>query len=90
LNGSEEVFVKDIFYLLSLAQDSDIDGNYFHGLRVALLAERIAQELIPEERDLIFFASLLHDLGAPSSKGHIICCPDLKIQILNEEIRNHP
>ncbi len=89
VNDFQEL-VKDCFALISLTQDLVIHSNYHHGLRCAYLAEKIGEELIPEEKDILFFAGLLHDIGAPGGAFHLIHFPDLKIQMVNDVIREHP
>ena len=82
--------LRDSFVLISLTQDLVIHSNYYHGLRCAYLAEKISEELIPEEKDILFFAGLLHDIGAPGGAFHLIHFPDLKAQMVNDGIREHP
>jgi HD-GYP domain-containing protein (c-di-GMP phosphodiesterase class II) len=90
LSQDWQALIKDSFVLLSLSQDVVIHSNYHHGLRCAYLAEKIAEELIPEEKDILFFSGLLHDIGAPGGAFHLIHFPELKVQIINDAIREHP
>ncbi len=85
-----ENLIKDVFYLLSVAQDLDEKEKYHHGLRVALMSEKIAAEVLPEEKDNLFFAGLLHDIAGLGSKNHIIHHPDLIVQMQDKSIFNHP
>ncbi len=82
--------IKDVFYLLSVAQDLDENGKYDHGVRVALLSEKIANSVLPEECDLLFFAGLLHDIGGLGSRNHILHHPELITQIQDPDIFEHP
>jgi len=82
--------IKDILYLLSVTQDLDEKGKYDHGLRVALMAEKISEEILPQEKNLLFFAGLLHDIGGLGSRNHILHHPDLLAQIQDPDIFEHP
>ncbi len=85
-----ENLVKETLYLLSVTQDLDEKGNYEHGVRVALMSEKIAGEVLPQESDLMFFAGLLHDIGGLGSRNHILHHPDLLAQIQDPDIFEHP
>ena len=85
-----ENLVKETLYLLSVTQDLDEKGNYEHGVRVALMSEKIAGEVLPQESDLMFFAGLLHDIGGLGSRDHILHHPDLLAQIQDPNIFEHP
>lgn len=64
-------FLSELITALSLMMDLDENGKLYHAWRVALLAERLARQLIPEYRTEIFYAGLLHDIGAISLPGHV-------------------
>ncbi|MDP8253605.1 MAG: HD domain-containing protein [Candidatus Kaelpia aquatica] len=85
-----ENLVKETLYLLSITQDLDEKGKYEHGVRVALMSEKIAEEVLPQERDLMFFAGLVHDIGGLGSRNHILHHPDLLAQIQDPDIFEHP
>ena len=49
---------------LSLIMDQFGKHNLLHSRRVAVIATALSEIVMPEKRDIIFYASLLHDVGA--------------------------
>ena len=48
---------------LSLVMDQFGKHNLLHSRRVAVIATALSGIIMPEKRDIIFYASLLHDVG---------------------------
>lgn len=65
-------FFSELITALSLMMDLDENRKLYHAWRVAILSERLAQKILPEYRTQIFYAGLLHDIGAISLPDHII------------------
>lgn len=61
----------------------------YHSWHVALVAERISQDIAPELCQDVFFAGLLHDLGAVGSINHITECSYVQEQQEDLQIQNH-
>ena len=67
-----DVDLREIVYALSDALDLVGISDVAHGKRVAIMAERCAQQLgyDPNEATFIFDLGMLHDIGVSSSRVH--------------------
>lgn len=83
-------FFSELMAALSLMMDLDENRKLFHAWRVAVLSERLAQKILPEYRNEIFYAGLLHDIGAISLPDHVIHYTDIKKCHKNFILFNHP
>lgn len=68
---SGQVF-NELMAALSLALDMDARGKLYHAWRVALVAARIAEIILPDKVNDVFYAGLLHDIGAMGLDDHIV------------------
>lgn len=75
---------------LSYMSGVTADGCRFHSWRVALLAAHLAAEIEPEIQRDVFYAGLLHDIGAVGAYKHITEYPSVQAQLEDSQIRNHP
>jgi len=75
---------------LSYMSDVTPDGCRFHSWRVALLAAHLAAEVAPDIQRDVFYAGLLHDIGAVGAYKHITEYPSVQAQLEDSQIRNHP
>ena len=62
---------------LSIIMDQAGEENLLHSRRVAVIATALSEIVIPEKRDIIFYVSLLHDVGAGIFGEHILMFPFL-------------
>lgn len=63
----------DIIAALSFALDLDENRKLYHAWRVAILAHEIAAQIpSPPPREQIFYAALLHDIGAIGYSDYVI------------------
>lgn len=67
----QQVF-NELMVALSMALDMDARGKLFHAWRVALVAGRTAAEILPDKVSDVFYAGLLHDIGAMGLDDHIV------------------
>ena len=82
-------FFSELMTALSLMMDLDENRKIYHAWRVAILAERMSLKILPEYRTQIFYAGLLHDIGAISLKDHVIHYTDPKEHFKNPVLLNH-
>ncbi|NLC38472.1 MAG: HD domain-containing protein, partial [Clostridia bacterium] len=83
---------REVFYeliaALSLALDMDARGKLYHAWRVALAARETSRFFFPQGEVDVFFAGLLHDIGAMGLDDHIvhqmISGPDLANPIIQK------
>ncbi|HEX7601481.1 MAG TPA: HD domain-containing phosphohydrolase [Polyangiaceae bacterium] len=66
------VAFRDVVRTISLALDMDEHGKLNHGMRVAVLSHRVGLVLGLEEAGPLFYAGMLHDLGALGLEDHIV------------------
>ncbi len=83
-------FFSQLITALSLMMDLVENRKLYHAWRVAVLSERLAREILPEYRAEIFYAGLLHDIGAISLPNHVVHYTDPKEHINNPILLNHP
>lgn len=67
----EQAF-NELMAALSMALDMDARGKLYHAWRVALVAGRTAQLIVPDQEADVFYAGLLHDIGAMGLDDHIV------------------
>ncbi len=82
--------VVEIIAAMALACDSLAEHCTFHAWRVALLSTKIAELALPERRAEVFYAGLLHDIGAIALDRPIVYYPTPREQMQNEILREHP
>lgn len=87
---SKNHFFSELMAALSLMMDLDENRKLFHAWRVAILAEKLAREILPEYRGEIFYAGLLHDIGAISLQDHVIHYTNIREHFSNPILFNHP
>jgi len=85
---SQRLF-QQLLTALALVLDLEERRKLYHGWRVGLTASRLASLLRPEKTALLFYAGLLHDLGAIGLDDHIIHYPRLADQLARPEILSH-
>ena len=68
---SRQVF-NELMAALSMALDMDARGKLYHAWRVALVAGRTAKLMLPDKVSDVFYAGLLHDIGAMGLGDHIV------------------
>lgn len=83
-------FFSELISALSLMMDLDENRKLFHAWRVAILAEKLAQKILPEYRTQIYYAGLLHDIGAISLPEHVVHYTDIREHFTNPILFNHP
>jgi HD-GYP domain-containing protein (c-di-GMP phosphodiesterase class II) len=64
--------IDELITAISFIIDVEANKKLYHGWRVAVLADRLARRLSPQKRKEIFYAALLHDVGAVGLTSHII------------------
>jgi putative nucleotidyltransferase with HDIG domain len=82
--------VVEIIAAMALAADSVAYHCTFHAWRVAILASKIAQKLTFPSNVQVFYAGLLHDLGAISLDVPLKFFPTPREQMKNLAILEHP
>lgn len=82
-------FFTELMMALSLMMDLDENRKIYHAWRVAILAERMSRKILPEYRTQIFYAGLLHDIGAISLKEHVIHYTDIEEHFKNPVLLKH-
>jgi HD-GYP domain-containing protein (c-di-GMP phosphodiesterase class II) len=68
---SSQVF-NELMAALSMALDMDARGKLYHAWRVALVAGLTAKLMLPGKVNDVFYAGLLHDIGAMGLDDHIV------------------
>ncbi|HHT9144794.1 MAG TPA: HD-GYP domain-containing protein [Candidatus Wunengus sp. YC61] len=79
-----------IISALSLIMDQFGKHNLLHSRRVAIIATALSDIVMPEKRDIIFYASLLHDVGALVFGEHPLMFPSMHEQKRVPHIFEHP
>mgnify|MGYP001560607575 CR=1 FL=1 len=79
-----------IISALSLIMDQFGKHNLLHSRRVAVIATALSEIVMPEKRDIIFYASLLHDVGAVIFGEHPLMFPTMQEQKRVPHIFEHP
>ncbi len=80
----------ELISTLSSILDLDENIKLYHAWRTALIAYRMAKLIVPKEAVQIFYAALLHDVGAVGLKDHIVHYANLLDHGGQENIRLHP
>ncbi|NLC76546.1 MAG: HD domain-containing protein, partial [Clostridia bacterium] len=62
----------ELMAALSMALDMDARGKLYHAWRVALVAAKTAEIMLPDKVTDVFYAGLLHDIGAMGLDDHIV------------------
>lgn len=79
-----------IISALSLIMDQFGNHTLLHSRRVAVIATALSEIVMPEKRDIIFYASLLHDVGAVIFGEHPVMFPTMQEQKRVPHIFEHP
>src|SRR5574342_759196 len=66
------------------------NDNLLHSKQVAVIAAALSEIVIPKKKDIIFYASLLHDVGAVIFGEHPAMFPSLEEQKRVPRIFEHP
>ena len=64
--------IDELITVLSFIVDVEGNKEYYHAWRVAVIASKLAGSLSKSKQRDIFYASLLHDMGAVGLTRHII------------------
>lgn len=78
---------------LTIALDLDEGVKLHHSWRTALLADRLAEVIVPAQRADVFLAALLHDvggIGAPVHLLHYFADPDRRSPSEDRDVCLHP
>jgi len=86
-DGALRVAFRDVVRTISLALDMDEALKLNHGARVGLLAYNIGLAIGMEEPAPLYYAGLLHDLGAVGLENHIV--HQIADGPKNEDVRMH-
>lgn len=73
--GLREALTDEVILSLTTAMDLDEDVKLYHCWRVAVLMDQMAQVAMPEQRSLLFFAGLLHEVGGIGAPMHMLHYP---------------
>ncbi len=80
----------DLIAALSYVLDVQEDPRLYHAWRVAVVAASMAEQIAPAQVSDVFFAALLHDVGAMGNFSHIVHYPTLYSQTSKPEVVSHP
>jgi len=83
--------LQEIIPALSLILDHQASGNLYHGFRVAIITYKVAENAKLKDKNMLFYAGLLHDMGLFETGEHIV--PnyyDLSLQKSKAIFFNHP
>ncbi|MCE5197771.1 MAG: HD domain-containing phosphohydrolase [Armatimonadota bacterium] len=75
---------------MSYMTDIAPEGCCCHSWRVALVGQRLASIVAPDQRRDVFYAGLLQDLGAVGAQQHITHYTSLSAQMADQHILTHP
>lgn len=79
-----------IITALSLIMDQFGEHNLLHSRRVAVIAAALSEIVMPGKRDLIFYAGMIHDIGAVIFGEHPMMFPTMEEQKRVPCIVEHP
>lgn len=82
-------FFSELMTAISLMMDLDENRKLYHAWRVAILSERLARKILPEYKAHIFYAGLLHDIGAISLPDHVVHYTNMKDHLKNPILLHH-
>lgn len=82
--------ISDMLIALGYVLDVQEEPCPYHSWRVAALSTAMALEIIPDQASDVFFAALLHDIGAMGSFTHMVRYPTLNSQKSKAEVVAHP
>lgn len=88
--GRADVRSAELLAAASYMTDILPNGCLYHSWRVALIAERLASALVPEEAGDVFYAGLMQDVGTVGAYKHITQYTSLQKQLDDPLIRSHP
>ncbi|SMB88489.1 HD domain-containing protein [Thermanaeromonas toyohensis ToBE] len=80
----------ELIAALGTVLDMEDETKLYHAWRVALVAQKLAQDLLPQEEALVFYAALLHDVGGIGLPDHIVHKAVQPRAEDDPEIRQHP
>lgn len=80
---------SELISTLSAILDLDENIKLYHAWRTALVAYYLALDIVPADAVQIFFAGLLHDVGAVGLEDHIVHYPESSYRD-KAVIMNHP
>lgn len=81
---------SNLLIALSYLLDVQADPSLHHGWRVAAIATSIARQIVPEHESDVFFAGLLHDVGAMGQFSHMVYHPEYHPGQISYEMAAHP
>ncbi|RKL62540.1 HD-GYP domain-containing protein [Thermoanaerobacteraceae bacterium SP2] len=90
MEKSKDDFFSEMVAALSLMMDFSENRKLYHAWRVAILSEKLSQKILPEYRTEIFYAGLLHDIGAISLPYHVVHYEKNDKPCENSILFNHP
>jgi len=80
---------SELITALSLILDLERYQQLYHGRRVAVVATKLAEVILPEQKNQVFYAGLLHDIGSIGLEDHVVNHPTLEEQLSNPYTRAH-
>lgn len=83
------VLVRELISSVSLALDLEEEVKLYHAWRVAAVAQAMAEKLDPNIRTAVFYAGLLHDVGAIGLEDHVVHFPTKEEQLQVPQIVGH-
>ncbi|MGF7184498.1 HD-GYP domain-containing protein (c-di-GMP phosphodiesterase class II) [Desulfitispora alkaliphila] len=81
--------VGELITAISLALDLEEDVKLYHAWRVGVLGQAMAELVKPELKVPIFYAGLLHDVGAIGLDDHVVHYPTKEEQLVIPQIVGH-
>jgi HD-GYP domain-containing protein (c-di-GMP phosphodiesterase class II) len=81
---------SELITALSLVLDLERYQQLYHGRRVAVIATKLAERIMPDKQDQVFYAGLLHDIGSIGLETHVVDHLTLEEQLSNPYVRAHP
>ena len=80
----------ELVLTLSRLLDLSPNGYLGHGERVGFVAWLLASECLPEQAEEVFYAGLIHDIGALPAPHHITHYTSFEAQLAEPVVRRHP
>ena len=90
LNPNSPALFNDLIITMAYILDVQEDPCPYHAWRVGAVSAIMAEQLMPEHATDVFYAGLLHDIGAMGSFSHMMRFPTLNSQKAKPEVVAHP
>lgn len=82
-------FLKEVLPAISTILDYQDNGNLYHAWRVSVLSFYLAELICPKKVSAVFYAALLHDIGAMGFREHVTDHPTKEEQEQLPWLKNH-